>query len=258
MKRIHFFELEDLPWFPKVLRDAGTGFLNTSHKLVGLDELFIPKIIAVLQNSKVRQIVDLGSGAGGPTPDIVKKIRKMEGFGQLTVTLTDYYPNLDAQNRFQNSSFADCVNYFSASVNAAKVPEVLLGLRTMFLSFHHMPQNTALEILADAQRSRQPIAIFEAFGRNLPSFMGMLPSILIPFFIMPFVKPFRFANLIFTYFLPLVPLLVFFDGWVSYLRTYSPDELRSLVSALPHDPSYKWEIGTLGGQKAPYLTGYSV
>ena len=118
--------------------------------------------------------------------------------------------------------------------------------------------STALGILADAQNARQPIAIFEAFGRNLPSFIGMLPSFLIPFFIMPFVKPFRIANLIFTYVLPLVPLLVFFDGWVSYLRTYSPSELRELVASLPNNPNYKWDIGELGGQKAPYLIGYPI
>jgi len=258
MKRIHFFELEDLPWFPKVLRDAGTGFLNASHKLLGLDKLFIPKIVDVMQKSKVRMIVDLGSGAGGPTPEIACQIRLIDGFGDVTVTLTDYYPNLDAQARYKSSDFADYVSYNSASVDAAQVPDNLPGLRTMFLSFHHMPQSIALGILADAQKTRQPIAIFEAFGRNLPSFMGMLPSIAMPFFIMPFVKPFRFANLFFTYLLPIVPLLVFFDGWVSYLRTYSPNELRSLVESLPENQNYKWEIGELGRQKAPYLIGYPI
>ncbi len=128
----------------------------------------------------------------------------------------------------------------------------------MFASFHHMPQKIALGILADAQRSSQPVAIFEAFGRNGPSFFAMLPSFLIPFFIMPFVKPFRIANLVFTYLLPLIPFLIFFDGWVSYLRIYSTDELRGLVGSLPQDPAYKWEIGELGSQRAPYLLGYPI
>jgi hypothetical protein len=254
--RIHFFEFEDLPWFPKVLRDAGTGFLNTSHKLAGLDELFIPKTIDVIQKSKAHQIVDLGSGAGGPTPAIVGKIRQRAGFEQIKVTLTDYFPNTDARERYKTGGFSGFVEYHPESVNAAKVPENLPGLRTMFLSFHHMPPAVASGILEDAQRSRQPIAIFEAFGRNLPSFVGMLPSCLVPFFIMPFVKPFRLMNLIFTYAFPLVPLLVFFDGWVSYLRTYSPNELREIVAALPEDSRYTWEIGELGRQRAPYLIGY--
>jgi hypothetical protein len=258
MKRIQFFELEDLPWFPKVLRDAGTGFLNASHKLLKLDRLFVPKIVEVLKKSNSKMIVDLGSGAGGPTPELAVEIRKLEEFSDLAVTLTDFYPNRDAIDRFKNKETFRFLNYYSEPVNAAAVPKHLQGLRTMFVSFHHMPGNIALEILRNAQESREPIAIFEAFGRNIPSALAMLPSFLIPFILMPFVRPFRIANIVFTYLVPLVPILIFFDGWVSFLRIYSPQELKSLVDDLPKDSAYRWEIGEIGSQRAPFLIGIPI
>ena len=56
--------------------------------------------------------------------------------------------------------------------------------------------------------------------------------------------------------LPLLPLIVLFDGIVSCLRTYSPDELVASLDA----PSYTWEIGTESVRGAPvsltYLIGY--
>ncbi|HEY4106433.1 MAG TPA: hypothetical protein VGM44_21180, partial [Polyangiaceae bacterium] len=56
-----------------------------------------------------------------------------------------------------------------------------------------------------------------------------------------------------------VPLCTWWDGVVSCLRAYQPEELERLVSSLP-DNDYKWEIGRLPLQSAPtsliYLIGY--
>lgn len=49
---------------------------------------------------------------------------------------------------------------------------------------------------------------------------------------MPFIRPFKISRLIWTYAVPLTPLLTPIDGTVSCLRTYSVDEPRELTRGL--------------------------
>jgi len=84
---------------------------------------------------------------------------------------------------------------------------------------------------------------------------------LVPFYVlalMPFVRPFRWGYLIFTYLIPVLPLMICWDGAVSMLRVYSPSELRELTQGL-HRSSYGWEIGYIQAcgviGKLPYLVG---
>jgi len=46
-------------------------------------------------------------------------------------------------------------------LDATRLPEHLSGLRTLFNSFHHFGPKLAQQVLQDAYRDRQPIAIFE-------------------------------------------------------------------------------------------------
>jgi hypothetical protein len=66
-------------------------------------------------------------------------------------------------------------------------------------------------------------------------------------------------RLLLTYLLPVIPIVITWDGVVSNLRTYSVEELRSLVADLD-DPGYAWETGTAPrkGLTPPltYLIGY--
>ena len=71
----------------------------------------------------------------------------------------------------------------------------------------------------------------------------------------PFVRPFRWSRLLFTYLIPLIPLLVLFDGTVSMLRIYQPDELRALVAGVPGQESYTWDIGEAPGLGPIHLVG---
>ena len=59
----------------------------------------------------------------------------------------------------------------------------------------------------------------------------------------PFIPPFRVSRLLLTYVVPIVPLATLWDGVVSCLRVYAPEELRALVSGIAGADRYVWEIG---------------
>jgi hypothetical protein len=132
------------------------------------------------------------------------------------------------------------------AVDATDVPSELAGVRTMFNSLHHFAPEIAKKILLDAVRQRRAVAFFEGVnhrGIGLVAVYLQLPAILL---LTPFVRPFRWSRLLLTYALPLIPLLILFDGTVSILRLYLEDELRELVEAVPGGDEFEWDIGATG------------
>jgi hypothetical protein len=75
----------------------------------------------------------------------------------------------------------------------------------------------------------------------------------------PLIRPFRWLRLLCTYVVPIIPLVLLFDGVVSCLRTYRPQELREIIKKLS-GIEYQWEVGELskaaGQPPITYLIGY--
>jgi hypothetical protein len=135
------------------------------------------------------------------------------------------------------------------------MPAELRGFRTMFTAFHHSTPEAARAILADAVRNRQGIGIFETTERSARCLAATLFAPLILLAATPFIRPFRWSRLLWTYLVPLVPVLVLWDGLVSCLRSYTPDEMRALAAGLADD--YDWEAGQLTGPAPIPVTYWS-
>ena len=60
----------------------------------------------------------------------------------------------------------------------------------------------------------------------------------------PFLRPFSLGRLFFTLVVPIVPLFLTTDGFVSCLRTYSVPELKALINRLDNAAALEWHIGT--------------
>jgi len=255
--RLHLFELEDQAWFPGTLRDAGTAYLRLVLELSGYAKLFVPKLCEVLERTGETRILDLCSGGGGAVPVVVDELARA-GI-ETTVQLTDFYPNRGAFRAIAASSQGR-IDYAAEPLDATAVPGHLHGLRTFFNAFHHFRPEAARRILASTVRARRPIAIFEVVSREALPLVSIAVSPIQVLLLMPFVKPRRIAWLFFTYLIPLVPLLVFWDGLVSCLRVYSVAELRALVGGIPEADGWTWDIGRIRLGRAPayatYLVGY--
>ena len=255
MARIHLFEFEDLKWFPIFLRNYGTDFLQFLANKTKMYEPIVPLLEKVIQKSRNNQIIDLGSGGGGGLLWLNEALKKT--CPELKILLTDYYPNIDAFE--YTKRHADNFEYISSSVDARNVPQELNGLRTQFLSLHHFKPEDAGKILQNAVNSKSPIAIFEAQERSFFSLLAMFFSPLTVLLTTPFIRPFKFGRIIFTYFIPVVPLFVWWDGIISSLRTYSVKEMEKLISNVENQDDFDWETGRIksGPGVILYLIGYS-
>lgn len=241
MGRIHLFEFEDQPWFPSFLRDYGTDFLQFLSNKTKLYKPIIPILEKGLKGSGTHQIVDLASGGGGGLLWLNEELLKSHP--DLKIILTDYYPNIGAFEHTKEK--APNFEYITTSIDARKVPENLKGLRTQFLSLHHFKPNDAVQILQNAVDSQGCIAVFEAQERSIPSIFAMLFSPISVLFTTPFIRPFKWGRLLFTYLIPIVPLFVLWDGVVSSFRTYSVEEMKALVNQVDNKDSFTWEINRI-------------
>jgi SAM-dependent methyltransferase len=253
MARIHLFEFEDQKWFPDFLRNYMTDFLQFLSNKTGMYKPLVPLIEETLKKSSTNTIVDLGSGGGGGLIALNEMLR--ERIPSLKIVLTDFYPNIEAFERTKD--LANNFEYESESVDARDVPVDLLGLRTQFLSFHHFKPVDARLILKNALDVKSSIAIFEAQERSIPSVLAMVFSPISVLLTTPFIRPFKLGRIIFTYFIPLVPLFVLWDGVVSSFRTYSVAEMQNLIKEVDEANLFEWKVGKIksGPSKLLYLIG---
>ncbi len=254
MRRWHLVELEDLHWLPASIRDGVTDFLEYAVIISNLYKPIAPRLERALEYLQCVQIIDLCSGGGGPWKNLLKEIKPLNE-QQIVVYLSDLYPNTAAFNGLRGK-----INFVTESVNATVVPVHLVGFRTLFSAFHHFRPEQAQNILQDAVIKHQGIAIFESTQRHVLLLLYMLFTPLLVLFATPFIHPFRWSRLFWTYLLPTIPLIVMFDGIVSCLRTYTISELTELTQSIVGGDNYVWEIGVEKLGILPvgvtYLIGY--
>ena len=137
------------------------------------------------------------------------------------------------------------------------VPDALAGVRTMFNAFHHFRPDDARAVLGDAFRARQPVAIFDGADRSALGMLAMLwgPAAIVA--LAPFLGPPRLKRLAVTWGLPILPGMVLWDGVVSSLRAYRPEEMRALTEGFAAD-DYTWEVGRAPFPYLPLVVNYVV
>jgi hypothetical protein len=236
LPRLQLFELLDMAWFPHAIRDLATDYLHFMETRFTLHKPVVPLLRAMLEKSKTSEVVDLCSGGGGPVLAVYESL--VARGTRVRITLTDKYPNLDAFAHL-SSLHPSGILYIADSVDATKVPSELIGLRTMFNTFHHFAPREAHSVLKCAVQAGQPICIFEIPER---SFIMMVPFLFTPVFVAlatPFIRPFQWKRLLWTYAIPLIPLTCWWDGLVSQCRAYTVTEMLDLTRGLD---DFDWKV----------------
>jgi hypothetical protein len=257
MRRVQLIELHEQPWFPSFLRNEITDTLQCAMNFFGAYAPVAPLLQSVLDTTRTGIIVDICSGGGGPWLKLSPRLHSNE-HASLQILLTDKYPNLGA---FQSVSAAsqNHIAFHATPVDATNVPPELRGFRTMFTSFHHFQPEEARAILQNAVDASQGIGIFEITRRAPSAIASMFLWALLPFLFTPWIRPFHWSRLLCTYVLPIIPLVLLFDGVVSCLRTYQPQELREIIAKLTAT-EYQWELGERANPTSEvpiaYLIGY--
>ncbi len=241
MGRIHFFEFEDQAWLPRSIHSGITAFLQFAVSRIDLYRPVAPLLDRALERSGAQQVLDLCSGAGGPWLEMRRHL-EMVRRRRMPVCLTDYFPDPETFRRLQASAPGTftCVD---APVSALDVPARLTGFRTLFSAFHHFREDEAVRIIASAVAGRQGLGVMESTQRHPLLIAYMLLTPFMVWLTAPFHRGADWKRMFWTYLVPAIPLMVMFDGIVSCLRTYTPEELLALAARVPGSEGYHWEAG---------------
>ncbi|EFX00518.1 hypothetical protein CMQ_7520 [Grosmannia clavigera kw1407] len=209
-------------------------------------------------------IIDFCAGGGGPTPSIERILNSSSNKSKTTsptqFVLTDLHPHIDdwaaAAAQSPNVRYAAEPVDASAAEPAAILAAAGLGpettaahprvLRLFNLAFHHFDDPLARAILRNTVETSDGFGILELQDRSVSAFFTTLAfglGILLtaPYYAWRWRSP---MTLVFTYLLPILPFVLVFDGWMSMLRTRTPDEVAALLhscGATPADVA-RWEL----------------
>jgi hypothetical protein len=250
MPRVQAFEWMDQPWLPEAVRDALTDCLRGAEAFTRLFDHALPLLTGVLRRHGRRDIVDLAAGSGGPMVRLFPRLR--EASVADTLTLTDLYPRPGA------ISPSPGLRYLPEAVDATAVPADLPGLRVICNALHHLPPDAARALLADAARHGEPVLVLEALARRPTAMVAAIGVAALAWPLGPLYRPWRASRAALCWPLPIVPLLLVWEGVVSCLRCYTPDELHALA-ADAGPPGWRWSHGEIAtgfiGAKVRWFLG---
>jgi len=262
MERMQLVELEDLDWVPRAVRDGGTDILDLWFAKLRFYRDVAENLKLLIQQAKTSNIVDLCSGGGGGTLNLLQQVGLLNT--NANVTFTDKKPNEAGIARVQDLKLSG-VRYLPHSIDALQIPKDLTGIRTMSGALHHFPPAAVKELLASIVKDGEALAFFDVVTpgifRKLP-FLVLLPAFvlnafilsIVPLLMLPFIRPFRWSRIFFTYIVPLIPFLFAWDGCVSGIRSYTPEELLKMTREVTGGNQYEWKVGR--GRTALYIIGW--
>jgi hypothetical protein len=241
VKRLHLFEFEDLGWWPQTLRNYLTETL--SHLLTS-DETYgpvVPRLTDAVRRSGCTRVLDFCTGSCGPSLSVLRAV-SAELDEPLEIVFSDKFPNIARLEAI--TAMHERCDFVRESVDVLHVRPEHVGFRTMFTALHHFRPDEVRKILHDAVTCRAPIALFE-FTERSPSQVAasMKLTPLLTLSVTPKIRPVTLGRLFWTYVLPIIPLTFAWDGIVSALRSYGPEELEAIVRSIEGADAYEWEIG---------------
>lgn len=261
MRRVQWFELEDQPWMPSAIRDGGTDVLDAMFDRIGFYDVVVPAVVQLLRDVGAARVVDLGSGGGGGALQVYRAVRTAGS--NVEFALTDRFPNASGATRVV--ALGDPrLRYDLTPLDALSGPIDGTAVHTMCSALHHFPPDVVRALIARLVAHGVPMAFVDVAAspvvRRMPALLAPVPVVanlivltLAALVVTPLVRPVRVGRLLLTYILPAIPALVAWDGMVSALRAYTPEELLALAKDAPGAGDYEWAAGR--GGAALFLTG---
>lgn len=210
-------ELEDQNWFPTVLRNFQTEFIGY---VVSRFQFYRAFILYLNQLNLVKKpLTDLCSGSGEPAISIFKQSKCFSN-----LLLTDKFPG----TLFSNDAV---IQYETQPVDALQLKFEKDTYYTMFNAFHHFTDVEKKELIGKIQQSGASAFFAEVLEPTLFCVLKVFLMATVGCLILtPFIRPFSFKRLLFTYIIPVNIAGILFDGIVSVYKSRSEKQYRSLFS----------------------------
>ncbi|OJJ04025.1 hypothetical protein ASPVEDRAFT_54276 [Aspergillus versicolor CBS 583.65] len=239
--RIQFHELGDQPWCPSWLHHHEQFSLSRlwnlrvpfwSHGSLATQACAVIK--EHLRNPSLYTIVDVCAGAGGPTPLIERELNRNETDAKaVRFVLTDMFPPVDVWAGIAKKQ--PNIEFVERAVDARSVARLSnqqngRECRIFNICFHHFNDADAAGILGSAVREADAFLVFEITARQVSTCLFSPLVFFWGFYVTLFWYWHSPVHLLFTFLVPVAPLVLWVDGFISCLRTRTPTEIRELLT----------------------------
>ena len=253
MTRIHAFEFIDLPWVPNIFRDGATDYLDFFFDQIGFYKKENEAFSIFIREKQIQSITDIASGGGGGILSLYPLLQN-----DISIQLSDKYPNEQCITKIIQKKLPN-VQYLSTPIDGMSTEDlsrITTDICTMFGALHHYtPQQVEL-LLTNVAEQQKTIAIVDVTANDMlrkipkallifPWILNMLVLFLFTWIFTPFLRPITWWRLLFTYVLPIIPLVIAWDGTVSALRAYSAVDIQAIFDKISNRyPQYSLHIET--------------
>lgn len=225
MRRVQAFEFCDQPWIPALFREGFMDCLNNIHRLFEPYRHIAPIIQDWARRLGATRILDLGSGGGEQIATLLKYLPAKDA---PAFVLSDLYPQLEAYRALQQRFGAARIDYLAVPAPIAVLPAEHRVL-TIFSAFHHLTPPVAQALLAEVVRNRDGLCIVEFTRRTALDLVSMFPAFFLNMLAPLTAERLRPGKLLWGTLIPVIPVMVSYDGFISAMRSYTNKELIELL-----------------------------
>lgn len=240
LPRLQLFEFNDAPWAPTLLKETVIEALSRAIRWGRLMDGLVDPLMACLDAAKTSKVLDLCAGAGGPAAALAEAMAKRGH--DVHFLMTDLLPQVPEWEAAVAASSGK-LDFVREPVDATRIsPEFGEGrVRMIINALHHFPPDVARTVLRGACENAPGLFVAESLVRNPLSFAAMAPAGLAALMATPVLAKDRHVQrALITWFTPIALAVSAWDGTVSSMRIYEPDELRAMVEDLP---GWTWKSG---------------
>lgn len=230
-------ELEDYTWFPKVFRKWQLQFVGNVSIWTSLYKPLATVLQQMIDENKLNALQDVCSGSGIPAVYIHQQLST-----KVPMLLTDKYPDSEFKNQ-------PGIFYSVNAVDVMELQPVENTGYTMFNAFHHfsaVQQKALLQKMAD---NKTPVLIAEILEPGVLNVVKIIfTATIVQLLTAPFVQPFSWWRLLFTYILPVNLFTVAYDGVISVIRSKTVAQYKETLQSIS-TPSYIITVNTINNWK---------
>jgi SAM-dependent methyltransferase len=249
LRRYHLFEFCDQSWLPVRIRRGFHRALSGAEELFKIYEETASIIADCAKALSVDCILDVCSGTGRAIEMLIINAKR-KAIILPKFYVSDLYPSLEDFKALQNN-YPNQIDFIEHRLDLEKSDIDDYRLVTIFSALHHFKPDKASLILNNLLEKGVSIIIFENFVREYKFiFLYLLGA---PFIIVAnaiallrsqAIPKYALFDILLTIIVPIFPIMLYFDGLVSILRTYRADEVKKMLKPELLE-NYKFEAGQM-------------
>ena len=221
------FEFGDLFWVPEFYHAFLRRFMGALYKVFGYHRLWLPELNRFI-NKAGGTVMDPCAGSGYVNELLMKELGKKD----LRFYLSDFMIDKNPEFRERiNNLGDDRIHYLEQPIDVLKDNPDFRCPKIFINSFHHFDNEQVAQIFKLNLSHGDDVLVLEYCDNSFMSYLSMLLGPLVAMIMLPFITERRLllVTAIFTYLIPVVPLMLLWDGIVSSLRCYSNKSIKAVL-----------------------------